>query len=209
MPRPIPTYVAHFTHVDNLAGIVTDGLVCDAHSAGHLVTEAGEPRIKRRRKRRTVTVGPGGVVADYVPFYFAPRSPMMSSIHHRSVATFTGDEHDLVYLVTTVERLIDRGHDLVFTDRNAALGTATHFCDTDRLNDLVDWDLMEARIWRNTDTDFERKERRMAECLVHGRVDFATFEQISVYDEGRASTVETTLRKVGAPVPHIRVKRRS
>jgi hypothetical protein len=116
VPRPIPTYVVHFTHVDNLVGIVIDGLVCDAHSAGHLVTEAGEPRIKRRRKRRTVTVGPGGVVADYVPFYFAPRSPMMSSIHHRSVATFTGDEHDLVYLVTTVERLIDRGHDTAMVD---------------------------------------------------------------------------------------------
>mgnify|MGYP000314156356 CR=1 FL=1 len=145
MPRPIPTYVAHFTHIDNLAGIAADGLVCDAHEDGRLVTEAGEPSIKDRRRRRSVTAGPGGVVADYVPFYFAPRSPMMFSIDRGNVPTFTGTIHDLIYLVTKVETLLTSGHNLVFTDRNAALDTAKHSGDTACLDDLVDWDLMKAR----------------------------------------------------------------
>ena len=51
MLRPIPTWVYHFTHVDNLLAIARDGLVCDsnAHAPGRLTTEVGARSIKERR----------------------------------------------------------------------------------------------------------------------------------------------------------------
>ena len=71
----------------------------------------------------------------------------------------------------------------MFTDRNAALVHPPASATPTASNGLVDWDLMEARIWRNTDTDFERKERRMASALVHGRVDSQRPNRYA-YDEG-------------------------
>lgn len=74
MARPLPTKVMHFTHIENLPSIVADGLVGDtaAQAPGVLKVEVGEPSIKEARRRRQVDIPPGGVVADYVPFYFGP-----------------------------------------------------------------------------------------------------------------------------------------
>ena len=74
----------------NLARIVqTDGLWCDAERVrqGFDCVGIAHERLKERRARTPVrnragqTVAAGGVLADYVPFYFANRSPMLYSIH--------------------------------------------------------------------------------------------------------------------------------
>ena len=90
MSRPQPTFVVHFTSVDHLGSIATEGLLADtgAQAQGVLEVEIGNTDIKARRARREVPVAPNGVVADYVPFYFAPRSPMMYSIHRGNVPTY-------------------------------------------------------------------------------------------------------------------------
>lgn len=207
MPRPIPTSVCHFTHIDHLAAIVEHGLLCDsrARAAGHLTTEAGEPRIKAQRAKRTVKAGSGGVVADYVPFYFHSRSPMLYSIRHGGVPTFTGDAHDLVYLRSSVETLIDFGLPLVFTDRNATLEICRHTDQLGELDGLVDWQVMRAKMWNNTGQYPDRVERRMAECLVHDRVPWEAFTEISVYDAAREQRVLAVLDRVGGHRPPVSV----
>ncbi|BCK52534.1 hypothetical protein NWFMUON74_03060 [Nocardia wallacei] len=125
-------------------------------------------------------VGAGGFVADYVPFYFAPRSPMMYSIFKKNVDTYSGSDRELVYLRTTVETLIDQGLQPVFTDRNAALQVCRFTCDLAVVDTMIDWPLMGERIWKNTETDHDRVERRMAECLVHGKVPWSAFVEIAV-----------------------------
>src|SRR5450631_276070 len=106
MSRPVPTTVLHFTHVNHLASIVEHGLAADsvAQAASLLEVEVGNVGIKQARHDRAVPIAPFGVVADYVPFYFAPQSPMMSAIKHGNVPTYAGGCDDLVYLVTTAER---------------------------------------------------------------------------------------------------------
>ena len=90
MKRPVPTPLYHFTHVSHLASIVKDGLVSDTDAVrtGALIVEVGHAGIKERRRGRMVPIGPGGAVSDYVPFYFAPRSPMMYAIHRGNVPTY-------------------------------------------------------------------------------------------------------------------------
>lgn len=207
MPRPIPTTVCHFTHLDHLASIAEHGLLSDtrARAAGYLTAEAGEPRIKQRRARRVVTAGPGGVVADYVPFYFRSRSPMLSAIHNGRVPTFTGNTHDFVYLLSTVEALLGHGLPLVFTDRNAALAVTRHADRLDDLDELVDWEVMKARYWANTDDDRDRKERRMAECLVHDRVPWGAFTGLAVHDAARERRVREILDRLGGHQPSVSV----
>lgn len=178
--RPAPTVVVHFTHVSHLPTIVERGLLSGtaAQQVGLVQTEVGNKDIKAMRRSRAVPVPPGGVVADYAPFYYAPRSPMMYVIDRGGVSTYAGGCDDLVYLVTTVERLTALPASLVFTDRNAVLGIAEFSADLDRLESLIDWPLMGSTMWNNTDAHPDRKERRMAECLVHRRVPWPVFTEI-------------------------------
>jgi hypothetical protein len=137
------------------------------------------------------------MVGDYAPFYYAPRSPMLYAIIKGQVPEYPDGQDPLVYLETTVERLVDDGLAPIFTDRNAALGIAKFSQSLDDLDGLVDWQLMEAVYWYNTDAEPDRRERRMAECLVHQCVPWASFERVVVRTDARAEEVQQLLGEVG------------
>ena len=195
MPRPVPTPVLHFTHVAHLRAVAEHGLVADAvaQSRGLLTNEVGNRGIKERRRTRVVPVPPGGVVADYVPFYFAPRSPMMYSIYRGNVPEYVDGISPLVYLVTTVERLLELGCTVVTTDRNAVLGYADFHRSLDALDVSIDWPLMVATMWNDTIDEPDRMERRMAECLVHEVVPWEAFTEVHVRTAERKSEVKELL----------------
>lgn len=203
MPRPVPTPVMHFTHVANLPGIIANGLVSDlaAQREGWTTVDVGERSIKEARRTRTVNRPPGGVVADYVPFYFAPRSPMMNSIHHGNVATYQEGCDQLIYLGTTLERLSAVGLTWLVSDRNARLSYAEFRGQEDATLDHVDWDLMRATWWNNTVEFPDRKERRMAECLVHERVPWLAFQAVAVMNQTTAAEAQAVLSAAGEATP--------
>ncbi|MFG1673064.1 DUF4433 domain-containing protein [Micromonospora sp. NPDC049282] len=162
----------HFTHIDNLPAIFeARRLLADTAVASRLVTNVGAVDIKASRRQRLVPCPPGGVVADYVPFYFAPRSPMMYRIacEHRDgrVNCYPGGDDPLVYLVSTTARVDDAGLTWVASDGNCAATVTRFTAVADELADLVDWSLMRERIWRDTSEDPDRRRRRLAEFLVH------------------------------------------
>lgn len=201
--RPEPTWLFHFTHVEHLETIVARGLIADstARASGLVSVDVGNQGIKDRRRRRTVPIQPGGVVADYVPFYFAYRSPMMFTIAGGNVPTYTQGCDDLVYLVTTIERLVELGLRPVFTDRNAALRIATFTDDIARLDELVDWQLMKRKMWNSTPDQPDRQERRMAECLVHQRVGWGAFQEVVTRTSACAKRACQLLTTVKPSVP--------
>lgn len=197
------TDVYHFTHLDNLESVLKCGLLCDSATTAQqlLECEAGDPSIKEERRRREVLVPPGGVVADYVPFYFGPRSPMLYKITQGGVPSFTGDPHDLVYLCTTIERLRGAGATLVLTDRNAAKAVAEFSRDPGRWFEtgFIDWELMNQTMWNDVPQYRDRMERRMAECLAHEHVPPDAFLTVAVHDESRRATVEAMLEAHADP----------
>jgi ssDNA thymidine ADP-ribosyltransferase, DarT len=181
MQRPIPTHVVHFTRVEHVADIIEHGLLSDneAQARGLMRIEVGNTSIKERRRRRLIAIPPGGAVADYVPFYYAPRSPMMYAIHCGNVPTYKDGCERIVYLVSSLERLAEHGLQVLMTDRNAVLEFA-EVKDFARgvPEDFIDWDLMKTTYWNDTDQFPDRKERRMAECLAYPRVPWDAVEQI-------------------------------
>lgn len=216
MTTPRCGLLFHFTHVENLPGVLdadallSDTIVC---SRNLLSNEAGDREIKQRRRERPVTCPPGGVVADYVPFYFAPRSPMMFKLFKGSVPTFTGDQRDLVYFVSDVDRMVEADVAFAISDRNAARVLAEFSNDVAVLGDLtadtphsefVDWPLMRARMWLNTLDDGERMERRMAEFLVHETVPLDLMLGIAVHSAAQKATVEQMFVESGLGVKVIR-----
>lgn len=165
------TPVFHFTHLNNLATIASFGLQCDAdvQLTDRLRQEVGNREIKSMRRSREVPVPPGGVVADYVPFYFAPRSPMMYAIARGNVPTYQNGCDDVVYLCSTLGRLRAAGAPVILTDRNAVLETAGFASSADDL--AIDWPLMHERYWHDTPEHPDRREKRTAECLVYRLVE--------------------------------------
>lgn len=204
--RNQPTPIAHFTHVDHLATVIQHGLLSDtaARAAGVLTAEVGDLGIKDQRRQRAVPLPPGGAVADYVPFYFAPRSPMMFAISRGNVPSYQGGTARLVYLFSTLERLHGLGHGPVLTDRNAALNYAEYraFDPADPIDDdFIDWGLMNQQYWNNTLDDPQRVERRMAEALVHERVTWDAITEIGTQSEMIANEVRAVLAGARSHVP--------
>ena len=180
--------IYHFADGANLPSILQSGeLRC--HRQARPDVDIGHKDIKRHREEIQVGCGPGGVVGDYVPFYYAPRSPMLFSIKCGNVEGVSSDQRRLVYFVSSTEAAFDAGLECVLTDGNAAAAFSTFSADPSDLEGLIDWDLMEARQWANTMEDPDRRRRRMAEFLVHRAFPLDLVGEIAVRDEGIAERV--------------------
>lgn len=197
------TPIYHITHIANLPAILQeDGLLCDAEAErrGLCAQSIAYDTIKERRKRRRVEnlkgqpVAAGGVLADYVPFYFCNRSPMLGAIHKGSVPAYQGGQRDVVYLVAQAEAVAAALPNWCFTDGHA-VEAVTDFCS--ELKDLnrVDWNAVQTwrwgGRWRLADPDVTR--RKQAEFLVHGRFPWSQLHSIGVLDQTMAAQVRAAL----------------
>lgn len=206
MPRPIPTQVMHFTRVEHLSTIIAGGLLSDtrARASGMLQIEVGHHDIKARRRHRVVPTAQGGVVADYVPFYFAPRSPMLFVIDRGRVPTYDQGCEAIVYLVTSIQQLAAAGLAPIMSDRNAVLAHASFSeASADKLDEGIDWRLMQAKMWNDTGEEPDRKERRMAECLVHSAVSWASISEVVTKTDRVADEARRTIEASGHTTPVI------
>jgi hypothetical protein len=189
------------THVENLPRIIAEGgLVCDADAArrGLCKQSITHADLKQRRATRPVEklffgqVAAGGVLADYVPFYFATRSPMLYAIKGGYVEHYKGRQSDVIYLLSSAESIA--ASDLVwcFTNGHAVEGV-TEFYDDLRDLDKVDWEVIRDWSWQNTLADLDRKRRKQAEFLVHACVPWKFISKIGVLNRGKAELVAKTI----------------
>lgn len=188
------TSIYHITHVKNLQRIVAEGgLHCDRSAQKLKTVNIAHVHIKERRLNRAVPLGPKGTVGDYVPFYFAPRSPMLFVISRGGVQAYTDGQQPVIYLCSTVEAVKKAGIGWVFTEGHADMGYTDFFEDLEDLN-KIDWDLMREKYWNDTDDDPDRKRRRQAEFLVHEFFPWALVSYIGVYDHKIAEAVGKQLK---------------
>ncbi len=91
MQAPRPTRLFHITAMANLPAICAAGaLLSKSRSAaeGIAYQNIAYAGAQGARARRLVPDPPGGCVHDFVPFYFAPRSPMLGAINRGRMAEF-------------------------------------------------------------------------------------------------------------------------
>lgn len=201
-------YVVHLTSLANMESIWERGrLIAQSQIPDDVeVDELGSPDIKLQRRHRPVNCSMGGYVADYVPFYFSAKSPMLYFAHTgHHLSPFKNGQRELVHLVSHVDVIDQVGGSYAITDRNAALGYAKQSDNLDDLDDLIDWTLQEQKYWNDTTNEPDRMERRMAEFLVHGECMVQTFLEVVVMDEEVRSRVLDTLE--GYDHPQVRVDR--
>lgn len=200
---PLPIY--HITPIDNLESILSAGglLAYNVMRAARTqYTNIAYENIQERRAKIRVPCGAGGVLHDYVPFYFAPRSPMLYTINRGNVTSYTQGQAAIIHLVSDANKIDIRGLDFVFTDGHAIM-TFTDFFDN--LDDLeqIDWDVMKDRYWQDTNLDNDRKRRRQAEFLVHNFLHWELIEEIGVINSTIKAQVENILQNFTHHIPII------
>jgi len=122
---------------------------------------------------------------------------MLFALHKNTVEGYDGGQTEVVYLVSSVETIAAQRLPFIFTDRNASLAFAKFSSEVSELDELVDWELMEARYFTNTNDEPDRRERRMAELLVRGTVPFETLLGVATFDEPMKQRVVEILTNVG------------
>lgn len=197
------TPIYHIAHLDNVARIVAaEVLHCDSYVTAHnlSVVNIGHQSIKDNRLKWSVPEGPGGVVGDYVPFYFGPRAPMLYAIDKGGVAGYQGGQDSVITLVATAENVEAAGLEFVFADGHAAMAMTDYYVD---LSDLtaIDWEVIKGKWWHNTPEDPDRKRRRNAEFLVHGTLPWAFVEKIGVASKAVVPKVEALLANANHAPP--------
>lgn len=197
LARPRPTRLYHFTHVENILSIAdSHALHCDdtVRELGQLAVEVAKLSLKEARRTLPVPCGRGETLGRYVPFYFAPRSPMMYLIGNGWVKGYVGGQGPLVYFVTSVERIVEAGLDWVFTDRHPVASIARFSTEISEMDDRVDWPLMRTKVWKDTPADSDRMSRRQAEFDVHGSVPLDAIEYLVVRSPAVGRAVQEALR---------------
>jgi len=195
MAMPVPTPIYRIIHVDNLETCLRRGAICAPNytpADGLPYRTIHNADIQNVRRARTIPCRPGGVVHDYVAFYFGPRSPMLYQLHTGWVDGYNEGQSPIVYLVSTVQAVRAANASFVFSDGH---GIAAYTSWFDNLNDLdnVDWDTAYCNWWRDTVDDMDRQRRKQAEFLVHQRCGWELIQEIGVLNDVAKARVEGIL----------------
>lgn len=180
--------IFRIVHRANVAAILRDGLHCSSTvPAGGNFVQIGNPELIAKRKQRTVSCPPGGILPDYVPFYFTPLTPMLYNVKTGYNGISQRPLRDILILMSDLPKLQDLGVAFVFSDRHAYLKTAKFSND---LKDLswIDWTALQTRNFKRDDPD--RFERYQAEALIHRRMPVSALRGVACYDAAAQQEVE-------------------
>ena len=152
--------------------------------------------LQERRRRRDVTCAPGGNLHDYVPFYFAPRSPMLYALYRGNVAGYESGQTPLVYLVSSVQGIASQGLPFVFTDGHPIMAFSKFYAEVKAL-DHIAWEVMAGTYWNDTADFPNRKQLRQAEFLVHKTFPWEAIEFLAV----RSTAVKAQVKRIFDTAP--------
>ena len=205
----MPTFIYHITHINNLESIVkADGLLaynalCEAKSK---YTNIAAENIQDRRATIRVPCSKRGFLHDYVPFYFAPRSPMLYTINKGNVEGYSEGQTPIIYLVSEVETIADSNLYFAFTDGHAAMAFTDFFDNLEYLDEAIDWEVMESRYWFDTDEDNDRKRKRQAEFLVYNFFPWQLVTEVGVKNYQIKTEVDNILEKNTTHQPSVKIR---
>jgi hypothetical protein len=159
--------IFRITHIHNVPWILDNGVHCrNSGARDPNFTDIGNPDLIGKRNHRQVSVGPGGTLSDYVPFYFTPWSPMLYNIKTGYQGVQQRAMSEIVILVSSIPKLDELGQRYLISDRHAYLQLAQFATDVSGLAQ-IDWPLLQSRNFKRDPDHPERFDRYQAEALVH------------------------------------------
>jgi hypothetical protein len=189
---PEKALIFRITHIDNVRWILSNGLhCCNSGTLDPGYVEIGNPDLIARRSQRQVPIPPGGLLSDYLPFYFTPYTPMLYNIHTGYQGIKQRPMSEIAILVASL-RTIKRP--FVFTDRHAVLETARFFSSLEDL-DKLDWKLWQERDFKRSPDDLGKLERYQAEALIHRFLPVTALAAIVCYNETQGARLNEEIQR--------------
>lgn len=188
--NPEKALIWRIVHRDNLSWMLDNGLHCgnSAVKAPRWVN-IGNPELTDKRAHHPVPLPPGGLLNDYVPFYFTPFSPMLHNIHTGWGGIQKRPNDEIVILVSSIRHVHKLGLRYLFTDSHAYYQYTNFYADPADL-DKIDWPLLQRRDFMRDPDDPAKFERYQAEALIHEYLPIQGVLGIVCYTEALKQRIE-------------------
>lgn len=196
--QPHTIYLFRIVHIDNVEYLLSHGMYIRNHPhADPDYINIGDTGLIAQRNNYSVGVNPpNGVLGDYIPFYFGPLSPMLYNIETGYRGVVKRPQSDIVYMVCRLDVIVEDCAEWCFTDGHAKNALTTFYNDLANLG-AVDWNLVSAKYWSNTEDDLDRMRRKQAEFLVKDHVPVNCIGGIIVYEELQKAILEAIITRLG------------
>jgi hypothetical protein len=187
-------------HIDNLEVLLRRQA---AHAPNHTPNDGlvyrtiHKEEVQAKRHEKAISCGPGGVLHDYVPFYFGYCGVMLLNLATGRVAGYSEGQDPLIYLISRVEDVVADGLQCVFTDGHSLASYTSFFDDTAKLSE-VDWELVNEHYWASTPEDPDRQRRKQAEFLVYREFPWSLVRGLVVRTDAVKAQVEGIFSKYPA-----------
>ena len=188
-------------HIENIKHILSYGITHkeSPHANPHFVPIGDSSIITTRN---SFVLENGNTIGDYIPFYFASRTPMLYVIQNGFNGVKTNNPENIIYCVTSVQKIVDLGVDFIFTDGHAIDRLSSQYSNVDIVNidNFVDWKAIKAKFWID-ENDLDLKRRKEAEFMVSGDIPYASLLGFIVYNQ----KAKERLLSIGVPEEKIKI----
>ena len=197
------TYLFRMTHIENIPHILQHGITHSASAnANPNFVPIGDGSLIATRN--DFLLNNGRRLGDYIPFYFGVRTPMLYVVQNGFNMVAPTLAENIVYCITSVQKIIEQQLDFVFTDGHAVDGFTTQYtvADIQNIDNLLDWNAIRAKYWRD-DNDLDLKRRKEAEFLVSGDIASEVVLGYLTYNENAKNRVI----ELGANAGNVHIKK--
>ncbi|QLZ32925.1 DUF4433 domain-containing protein [Citrobacter freundii] len=193
--------VYHFTSLENLESIIENGLFFIFYKIARQISHVNvaDEGIQGRRALMQVPDTNGSCVHDYVPFYFAKKTPMQLAVLHKKNV----DQQLIIYLSVSILSLETKVGSY-FTNASANTVIPPTFYSGNNQADLLDeldWATIENNGWRYDDD--AQRHRKMAELLLPNHVPFCEINQIITWNRSISDIVRNIFQQKSIAAPNI------
>jgi hypothetical protein len=189
MPDLNKIYLFRMTHLENILHILQNGIThTNSPNANPNFMPIGDGSLIATRN--SFLLNNGRLLGEYIPFYFGKRMPMLYVVQNgfNNVASISAE--NVVYCVSSIQRILDLKLDFVFTDGHAVDRFSSQYTvdDIQNIDTILDKKAINAKYWRD-ENNLDLKRRKEAEFLVLGDIANDAILGFLVYNENARNTV--------------------
>lgn len=175
-------YLYRMTHIENISHILEYGIThVSSQNANVNYVSIGDSTLISTRNE--FLLDNGTKLGDYIPFYFCILTPMLYVIQKGYNVKKINPE-DIVYCVSSVQKIIDSNIGYIFTDGHAieTISTQFNFENIEDIENLVDLKISKDPNFKDLN-DLDKKRRKQAEFLVDNDIPTHAILGFVVYNE--------------------------